>query len=71
MTGNFAAKLVLNYFAMKTIFDFHMHNFGRIIENKADLFVIKSKITFKMLSRTENKNEQVIKLFNFCSNLVP
>ena len=56
---------------MKTIFDFHMHNFGRIIENKADLFVIKSKITFKMLSRTENKNEQVIKLFNFCSNLVP
>ena len=35
-------------FRHETIFNFHMNNFGTLIENKADFFIIKNKvITFK------------------------
>ena len=48
MNGDFAAKSRWNYFATdrhETIFNCHMNNFGTIIENKVDFFIIKNEFT--------------------------
>ena len=42
-----------------------------IIENKVDFFIIRNTvITFKDANRNENKNEQIITFFNFCSTYI-
>ena len=49
-----------------------MNNFGLIIENKSWLFYSQKKrlLFLIMLNWTENKNEQKIKFFNFCSRFI-
>ena len=64
MTCDFAPKSRRIYF--------RMNNFGPIIENKTDFFIIKIKVLLlKLLNRgTENKNEPIIKFLNFCSTFI-
>ena len=37
-------KIATKLFRHKTIFNFHMNNFGTIVENKVDFFIINSKV---------------------------
>ena len=42
----------------KTMFNFHMNSFDAIIENKADVFIIKRKdITFKNATKSNYKSD--------------
>ena len=40
----FLSEVAMKSFRQETIFNFHMNGLGTIVENKADFFIIKSKV---------------------------